>query len=210
MLRYVYADELNQFPTLRDTMFADRARQFRDRLNWPVTVDAKGQERDEYDAMNPLYVIWQQADGSHGGSMRFLPTVGQTMVNDHFTDLTDGVEIRHPLIWECTRFCVATGAAPQVSAALMLGGLEIGLGNFLTDAVGVFDTRMMRVYRNLGWTPTLLGSSGKGRDAISVGLWAYSAALRPGLLTRAGVSAEQSTAWFDAAFGPSKVLAEVG
>ena len=210
MLRYLYADELTQFPKLHDTMFADRAAQFRDRLGWEVTVDAKGYERDAYDAMNPLYVIWQQGDGCQGGSMRFLPTVGQTMVNDHFTDLTDGVQIVHPLIWECTRFCLAEGAEPRVSAALMLGGLEVGLGNYLTDAVGVFDARMVRLYRRLGWGPTILGSAGVGRNVISVGLWAYSADLRPGLLRRAGVSAELSTLWFDRAFGGEVPMAATG
>ncbi len=210
MLRYLYADELDEFPKLRDTMFADRAAQFRDRLAWEVEVDAAGHERDSYDAMNPLYVIWQQACGRHGGSMRFLPTTGETMVNDHFTHLTGGVEIRHPLIWECTRFCLAGGADPQVSAALMLGGLEVGLGNHLTDAVGVFDARMMRVYRRLGWQPTLLGAAGRGRDAVSVGLWAFEASLRPGLLRRAGLSAELSRLWYDRAFNARPVLAETG
>lgn len=210
MLRYLYADELDEFPKLRDTMFADRAAQFRDRLAWEVEVDAAGHERDSYDAMNPLYVIWQQACGRHGGSMRFLPTTGETMVNDHFTHLTGGVEIRHPLIWECTRFCLAGGADPQVSAALMLGGLEVGLGNHLTDAVGVFDARMMRVYRRLGWQPTLLGAAGRGRDAVSVGLWAFEASLRPGLLRRAGLSAELSRLWYDRAFNARPALAETG
>ncbi len=83
MLRYLYADDLHRFPKLADTMFRDRAHQFRDRLNWDVTVGADGHERDAYDALNPLYVIWQGADGRHGGSMRFLPTTGRTMVEDH-------------------------------------------------------------------------------------------------------------------------------
>ena len=33
--------------------------------------------------LNPLYVIWEIPDGSHGGSMRFLPTSGRTMVHEH-------------------------------------------------------------------------------------------------------------------------------
>jgi len=201
MLRYIYADELNQFPKLRDTMFRDRAAQFRQRLDWEVSVDDQGFERDDYDDKNPLYVIWQRADGSHGGSMRFLPTVAETMINDHFTHLTDGVEIRHPMIWECTRFCLAEGAEPRVSAALMLGGMEVGLGFYLTDSVGVFDARMVRVYRRLGWEPTILGTCGEGREAISAGLWAYDPAIRPGLLQKAGVSDELSRQWFEQAFG---------
>ena len=55
--------------------------------------------------------------------MRFLPTTGDTMVNDHFCHLTGGVRIASPLIWECTRFCLAPEAPTGgSSAALMLGG----------------------------------------------------------------------------------------
>lgn len=201
MLRYIYGEELHTFPKLADTMFRDRAHQFKTRLDWDVTVDAQGHERDEYDAMNPLYLIWEQADGSHGGSMRFLPTTGGTMINDHFLHLTDGVEIRSPLIWECTRFCLSETAESRVAAALMLGGMEIGLGFHLTDSIGVFDARMVRIYRRLGWEPTVLGTSGAGRDAISVGLWAFDPEIRPELLRRAGVSAEASSSWFDRSFG---------
>jgi len=201
MLRYIYGEELHRFPKLRDTMFRDRAAQFRKRLGWDVGVDANGFERDSYDAKNPLYVIWQRPDGCHGGSMRFLPTTAETMVNDHFTHLTDGVEIRHPLIWECTRFCLAEGAEQCVSAALMLGGLEVGLGFHLTDAVGVFDARMVRIYHRLGWSPTVLGTSGEGRSAISVGLWKFDTNTRQTLLRKANVTSDQSHHWFDRAFG---------
>lgn len=201
MLRYIYGDDLNAFPKLKDTMFRDRAHQFRTRLDWDVSVDMQGYERDAYDAQNPLYLIWEQPDGSHGGSMRFLPTTSDTMVNDHFLHLTDGVEIRSPFIWECTRFCLTEHAEPRVSAALMLGGMEIGLGFHLTDSVGVFDARMIRVYRRLGWEPTVLGTSGEGREAISVGLWAFDPSVRPELLKRAGVTDADSQRWFEHSFG---------
>ena len=211
MLRYVYGDELNNFPTLRDTMFRDRAAQFKERLDWEVSVDANGFEHDEYDAKNPLYGIWEREDGTHGGSMRFLPTVAETMVNDHFTHLTDGVEIRSPLIWECTRFCLASDADAKGSAMLMLAAKEVGLGFHLSDLIGVFDARMVRIYRRLGWEPTILGTSGKGRDAISVGLWECDPAVRTTLLDRAGVTAEASRQWFDHSFGaPAQTLAMVG
>ncbi len=201
MLRYLYADELDTMPRLRDGMFRDRAKQFSQRLGWEVTVDANGYERDPYDDMNPLYVLWEQSDGTHGGSMRFLPTTGDTMVNDHFSDLTDGVRIRSPHIWECTRFCLSPHAEPHVAAALMLGGLELGLAFELDHAIGVFDARMVRVYSRLGWGPTILGTSGTGKDAISAGLWQFRKELRPRLLLRAGVSAEVSRHWFDRSFG---------
>lgn len=206
MLRYLYADQLNRYPQLRESMFKDRARQFSDRLNWDVTVGPDGFERDEYDALNPLYVIWECANGLHGGSMRFLPTMGSTMVNEHFLSLTDGHPIRSDLIWECTRFCLSPGAVPRISAALMLAGMELGLSNGLTHAVGVFDARMIRIYRRLGWGPIILGTSGVGRDAISVGLWAFEQDIRPRLLQRAGVSDEVSRYWYARGFSVESLL----
>jgi len=97
MLRYIYADHLSAFPHLSKTMFQDRAEQFKTRLGWDVTVNTAGEERDEYDDLLPLYVIWELPDGSHGGSMRLLPTTGPAMVNDHFSDLLDGTENLSPL-----------------------------------------------------------------------------------------------------------------
>ena len=201
MLRYLYADQLSRHPRLAATMFADRAGQFHARLGWEVAVDDAGHERDQYDALNPLYVIWERPDGRHGGSMRFLPTTGRTMLHEHFAHLSDGVRIMSPLIWECTRFCLAPGAEPRVSAALMLGGAELGRTFGLSHAAGVFDARMVRVYQRLGWGPTILGTDGNGRDAISVGLWDFADPVRPALLRRAGLSSEISRHWVERSFG---------
>ena len=99
MIRYIYADQLHQFPILAQSMFIDRADQFKNRLNWDVTVDASGRELDEYDRINPLYVIWEDASGRHGGSMRTLPTLGRTMTAEHFRHLTHGVHVASPFIW---------------------------------------------------------------------------------------------------------------
>ncbi len=201
MLRYISAADLPRYPHLADTMFRDRATQFHERLRWDVRVDAKGHERDDYDDANPLYVIRENADGSHGGSMRFLPTTGATMVNDHFRHLTDGAEIRSPFIWECTRFCLAPTAGGRVAAALMLAGGELMRAFDLTHFVGVFDARMVRIYSRIGASPEVLGASGTGREKISVGLWPYRAEDRVRVLERAGVSSQTSETWFRDAFG---------
>lgn len=200
MLRYIYGHDLHIFPKLRDAMFRDRADQFKTRLGWDVSVDDTGAERDSYDELNPLYVIWEEPDGSHGGSMRFLPTTGRVMVNDHFDHLTGGVRIESPRIWECTRFCLARGAGAHVAAALMLGGGEI-MENFDIDHfVGVFDARMVRIYRMIGSSPDVLGSQGQGRDRISVGLWQFDPTAKATVAQRAGVSAQLSRQWFDRSF----------
>jgi acyl homoserine lactone synthase len=201
MLRFVYGDEIDNFPLLKRGMFADRADQFKTRLNWAVTVDERGEERDEYDAMNPLYVIWEKPDGTHGGSMRLLPTTGRCMVNDHFLELTDGVRISSPLIWECTRFCLARDAEPKTAGALMLGGGEIMAGFGIEHYVGVFDARMVRIYRMIGSSPEILGAKGEGRERISVGLWGFSEEARKIVAERAGIAPETSRMWFERAFG---------
>ena len=200
MLRYVYGSDLHLFPKLRDTMFRDRADQFKTRLEWEVNVDEQGFEADEYDALNPLYVIWENADGTHGGSMRFLPTVGRTMVNEHFGDLMSG-PITSPTIWECTRFCLSRGAESRVAAALMLGGGEIMQNFGVHHFVGVFDARMVRIYRMIGSSPEVLGTTGEGRDQISVGLWHFAPDAQARVAKRAGVSLTLSKLWFDRAFG---------
>lgn len=205
MLRYVYADELNKFPRLADEMFTHRADQFRSRLGWDVSVDAHGHERDEYDALNPLYVIWETAEGGHGGSTRFLPTTGPVMVNDHFSQLTSS-PIRSPHIWECTRFCMAPGQGPNVAAALMLGGGELMNGFGVRHFVGVFDARMVRIYSRVGSSPEVLGSVGEGRERISVGLWAFEHEAQARVATRAGISPAQSRAWFERSFGGTPAM----
>ncbi|SLN59779.1 Isovaleryl-homoserine lactone synthase [Roseivivax jejudonensis] len=201
MIRYIYGRDLGTHPRLRDGMFRDRAAQFVRRLGWDLPLTPDGREIDAYDGLDPLYVIWETPGGDHGGSMRLLPTLGPTMVNDYFTHLTDGVRIESPLIWECTRFCLSETADPRVAAALMLAGGEVlehfGVAHF----VGVFDARMVRIYRRIGASPEVLGSAGRGRAAISVGLWSFETEARARVATRAGIAPETSRRWFDAAFG---------
>jgi acyl homoserine lactone synthase len=206
MLRYIYADQLSKLPKLASSMFRDRADQFKTRLKWDVSVDDNGFERDEYDDLNPLYVIWENADGAHGGSMRFLPTTGQVMVNDHFPHLLGGGSVVSPKIWECTRFCLSKGADPKVAAALMLAGGEIMEGFGIEHFVGVFDARMVRIYRMIGSSPEVLGSEGEGRDQISVGLWHFAPQAKQKVAAKAGLSPQISKLWFDRAFGQKQQL----
>lgn len=201
MLRYLYGDQLKQHPKLAHSMFLDRADQFHRRQGWDVTVDENGEERDAYDLQNPLYVLWEGSDGRHLGSLRLLPTTGPCMINDHFLHLTGGGPIVSPVIWECTRFCLARGASPRVAGALMLAGGEVMQGFGLDHLAGVFDARMVRIYRSIGASPDIVGSTGTGRDLVAVGLWAFTPAAQASVARRAGLSLDVSHLWFDRAFG---------
>lgn len=210
MIRYIYAEDLAEIPVLARTMFEDRADQFKTRLNWDVSVDHIGQERDEYDAMNPMYIIWQGPDGTHGGSMRVLPTTARCMTNDHFLHLTDGVRIESPLTWECTRFCLSprhSGDAQEIAASLMLAGCAMGLRFGLESSVGVFDPRMVRIYRRIGWEPEVLGTSGEGDARISIGLWHITEEACTEMCRRAGLDRSVPDDWFDRSFLPGGNLA---
>ncbi len=200
MLRYVYGTDLDNFTKIRDTMFRDRAEQFSHRLGWEVAVNAHGEERDQYDVLNPLYVIWELEDGSHGGSMRFLPTSGRTMINEHFSHLLGGMRIESPFIWECTRFCISPRADRRAAAALVLGGGEL-MANFgLSHFCGVFDPRMERIYRLYHVKPDVIGSAGEGKDRIGVGLWEMKPEAWAPTLGRLGIDRETSLSWFNRSF----------
>ena len=202
MIRYVPASRLGNFPDLAAAMFRDRASQFRDRMGWDVTVDDLGWETDQYDALDPIYVIAEDGSGGHAASMRFLPTVGRTMTSEIFPHLISGATVRSPSTWECTRFCLAPvgggSCAAGTAQKLLLGGLQLGLHMGLTHSLGVFDRPMIRVYRRLGWEPKLLGS----RDGISAGLWTLSEAVADDLCRRLGIERAEARGWVrDAAWG---------
>lgn len=199
MIHIVYGNELNEMPALANSMFTHRALQFRDRLGWKVHVDSNGHETDQYDGRNPLYLIIEQEDGSHGGSMRFLPTTESTMLNQSFNHLIEGEDICSPLIWECTRFCLAPTAEPLVSWRLLMGTIELGLEYGLMYIVGVFDKRMLRVYRRIGWSPEVIGEAMHDGSVTCAGLWPVTEEAYARLSSRGTISAMSSIPVLDQA-----------
>ena len=206
MIRYIYADKLKGHPNLAESMFIDRAYQFKKRLNWKVQINEDGWEIDEYDALNPLYIVYVDPEGRHAGSVRVMPTTGRIMTNDHFLDLTDGVRISSPFIWECTRFCLAKDAGAGVAAALLGAGLELGLRFGLEQAVGVVYTKTLPLYRRIGWVPDVVGTDGEGRESISVGLWRMEEVFQSLISQRSGIPRAAFASWFDASFNAHEPL----
>jgi acyl homoserine lactone synthase len=200
MIRFVYADQLSQYPVLAESMFKDRAAQFKHRLDWEVSVDDRGWEIDQYDALNPMYIICEGVDGRHAGSVRIMPTTGRTMTSEHFLDCTGGVRIASPLIWECTRFCLAPDAGAGVAAALLAAGTELGLRFGLEQALGVVYAKTLPLYRRIGCAPEVIGSKGEGKERISVGLWPLSVEARAGIARKSGIPLGVIARWFDASF----------
>lgn len=207
MIRFVYGHDLNKFRLLAETMFKDRADQFKRRLEWDVTVNERGWEVDQYDRLDPLYVIWENEDGTHGGSLRLMPTTGRTMAAEHFLHLTDGVHISSPLIWECTRFCLAPGASARVAPALLAAGIELGLRFGLDQAIGVVYARTLPIYRRIGHSPDVIGTDDAGRDSISICVWDINEEARDRICERAGLEPAALARWFDLAFSQPRAPA---
>ena len=171
MIRILKGSELHRFPALRDAMFRDRAAQFVERHGWEIPVDADGREIDQYDPLDPIYLIVCEGD-RHLGSMRFLPSTGRTMVMEHFAHLAPEDFAQGDLV-ECTRFCIAPGAPKETSSDILIATYQLALDQGWRGGYGIFDRRMVRIYGRIGGEPQVLAADGDGRDAICLGIWQF-------------------------------------
>jgi acyl homoserine lactone synthase len=181
MIRYFQGRDRHQFPREAEEMFRLRARQFRDRLKWDVRVD-DGWEIDEFDHMNPLYLVSLDDTNEMAGCLRFLPTTGPTMMKAVFDRYFDApFDIESALIWECTRMAIEPSIARgrttptglcRTTLELMQGGCEVAMMAGVDQIIGIFDRYMVRIYRRAGWAPEIIASTDRvSGDKIFVGLW---------------------------------------
>ncbi|MGB7258383.1 MAG: acyl-homoserine-lactone synthase [Pseudolabrys sp.] len=151
-----------------------RKRVFRDRLNWQVKT-LRGWEIDEFDALNPLYLISIGDDGNVRGSLRLLPTTGPNMLADVFPELLpDGMTIESATIWESSRFSVDQAAAAERSdnllnrttGELLVGIVEVGLLAGLTEVVSVYDAMFARILKRADCAAELIGKPARIGDIM--------------------------------------------
>jgi acyl homoserine lactone synthase len=64
----------------------------------------------------------------------------------------------------------------------------------------VFDARMPRIYGRIGHSPDVIGTSGEGRSAVSVGIWTVSEEARRVVSLRSGIPTALMAEWFEASF----------
>jgi N-acyl-L-homoserine lactone synthetase len=199
MIRMFQGRDRKQFPRETDEMFRLRARQFRDRLGWTVKVQA-GWEIDEYDDMNPLYLVsLEETSGAVRGCLRFLPTTGPTMLKGCFDQYFEiPFDIESPLIWECSRFSiepaiihgrVSGSALRRTTFELMHGGCEVALMAGVEQVLGIFDPLMLRVYRRTGWGPEIIASTDQlGSSVVYFGIWDVSQTCLNSIRERSGIT----------------------
>ena len=153
-----------------------------------------GHDMDEYDALNPLCVIWEDVSGRHAGSMRLMPTTGRCMVNEHFTDLLGGVAFKP--IYLGKHSVLSFGQAPQNCCTFDASAGEVMLGCGVEQCLGVFDQRMIRIYRLLECFE-FDSSKGQGKEFIGISLLTLDVVQREQICQIAGVEPRESAQWFD-------------
>lgn len=150
-------------------MFELRKRVFHDLLGWDVTV--RGDiEIDQYDDINPIYVLSYSEDARLRGALRLLPTLGPNMLDDTFPILLGNrPAIRRPDIWESSRFCIdpeisqdrASNQVTVAAAELMCAVGELGLASGIRQIVTVTDVFLERMFRRMGCPGTRIGEPHK-------------------------------------------------
>ncbi|WP_229801479.1 acyl-homoserine-lactone synthase [Tateyamaria omphalii] len=146
-------------------MFALRARQFKHRRNWSLTV-VDNAEKDRFDDLDPLYICVTD-QGRLLASLRLLPTTGPNMLRDVFPEVgAPSGPVRDPLIHESSRFCVDTEAVRNygldginhVTRELLTGLFTHALDTGLINIVSVYDLYLERILRRAGCRFERLGA----------------------------------------------------
>lgn len=144
-----------------------RARVFKDRLDWEVSV-AGDMEIDRFDALDASYLLVVTPAREVVGCVRLLPTIGPNMLADTFPILLEGrMAPRDPRLVESSRFCVDTSRVAEAvenglrraTHVLFAAMLEWGISHGQTGIVTVTDTRMERILRRAGWPLDRLGGA---------------------------------------------------
>jgi N-acyl-L-homoserine lactone synthetase len=163
MITFLSKDNVGRHISTLHKMHRLRKQVFSDRLGWSVAVSGD-LEFDEYDALGPVYVLSETAEGELLGCVRLLPTMGSYMLRDTFAVLLDGSEApASELVWEASRFAVAKhsvkgdGGLARATYELLIGVLQFSLDHDIEAIVCVVDLRMERVLRRAGWPMQRLG-----------------------------------------------------
>ncbi|MCX8953225.1 autoinducer synthase [Ruegeria sp. NA] len=160
----IVVDGLNRhmFSEVLDEMFELRARVFGGRLGWDVKIE-DGKEIDEFDHLDPAYVIGLDDGGNVVAAVRALQTTGPHMLSDVFSAILCGeAPLRSATMWESTRFCVDTqrltrgkekNSVSYATCELMIGSLEYAKNAGIQDIITVIDPVMDRVLKRSNCAP---------------------------------------------------------
>ncbi|NTJ66331.1 autoinducer synthesis protein [Agrobacterium rhizogenes] len=156
-----YVDHQN----LLKQMHQLRADVFDGRLGWNVTI-IDGGERDQYDDLNPIYILAISGGNKVVGCARLLPAIGPTMLELTFPQLLTGGSLHATsTMIESSRFCVDTtlpagrggGQLHLATLTMFAGIIEWSMANGYDKIVTATDLRFERILNRAGWPMARLG-----------------------------------------------------
>jgi acyl homoserine lactone synthase len=158
------ANDQSELRPLLDEMHRLRAQVFAGRLGWQVKIE-QGRERDEYDSLNPTYILALTDGGEVAGCARLLPTLGPTMLARTFPRLLAGGRLHgKPTMVESSRFCVDTRGEGRggrflhdATLTMFAGIIEWSMSNGFDEIVTATDVRFERILQRASWPMTRLG-----------------------------------------------------
>ncbi len=165
MIHLIAPDRLDEFEPQIRQMHQLRYRVFKGRLDWDVKVE-DDLEIDEFDTVEPYYLLQYDEAMRLCGTVRLLPSEGPNMLRDVFPFLAGGAAIpASPTVWESSRFSLdLPPTAPKgrhglarATFELFAGMIEFGLWQGLSHIVTVTDARMERILKRAGWPLERLG-----------------------------------------------------
>ncbi|RWX81879.1 GNAT family N-acetyltransferase [Neorhizobium lilium] len=148
-----------------------RAAVFGERLGWDVSITDAG-ERDEYDDLDPTYILAVIDGQKVVGCARLLPALGPTMLEQTFPQLlATGSLNASARIVESSRFCVDTSLAAGrgggqlhlATLTMFAGIIEWSMANGYGEIVTATDLRFERILNRAGWPMKRLG------DPVAIG-----------------------------------------
>jgi acyl homoserine lactone synthase len=150
---------------LVEEMHRLRAKVFSDRLHWDVSCTG-GLERDEFDELDPTYILALSARHRVIGCARLLPATGTTMLQQVFAQLlAAGTLETHEAMIESSRFCVDTSSEEgrgadflhRATRTMFAGIIEWGMAHRHRELVTATDLRFERILKRAGWPMRRLG-----------------------------------------------------
>ncbi|MGO6949680.1 acyl-homoserine-lactone synthase [Rhizobium johnstonii] len=159
-----HSNLLKQMHRLRATVFGDR-------LEWDVKVTDAG-ERDEYDDLEPTYILAVTDDTKVVGCARLLPALGPTMLEQTFPQLLASGSLGASAgMVESSRFCVDTtlaagrggGQLHLATLTMFAGIIDWSMANGYDEIVTATDLRFERILNRASWPMKRLG------DPVAIG-----------------------------------------
>lgn len=172
MIQFVTAHAGAGISTSLDAMYRERKHVFVDLLGWDVPVVGGEFEIDEFDTSDATYLLKEDDQGHHLGSIRLLPSTGPHVLGSIFPGLCDGPVPSSPAIMEISRGCLSPRMRAtqrrQVRDELISGAVLFALLHGIRAFSCVADSGWLSQILALGWDCEMLGEP-RLIDGVSTG-----------------------------------------